>query len=491
LCQPVASVCMLKYMVELVIYIQVFDEENVRMSLKHSVRLVWDGKDEDPARLSCEQKLLEHIYPHPVRHSSNLFNYRFDWENQRDKVVSNRLIQGDNLFLLGSLIKEGYEEMFDLIYIDPPFLSDTSYISRAVITGNGDKEVINRLAFRDTWEKGLDSYLDALYGRLQLMKRLLSEQGSIFVHLDWHVSHYVKLLLDEIFLLQNFINEIVWCYGGGSGTKRHFHRKHDLILWYSKGDKYIFNPQYRPYTIGTLERGLTRVKGDKYQLHQKGALMQDWWTDINKILSPTARENLKYPTQKPAALVKRIIAAASNPGSLVADFYCGSGTTARVCEEMERNWVAADTSSIAVQTTISRLIKYKSRPFKVERIEAKGNVKEPGNIIKLKKPQIYKAKDVFNICLGIENYTPAPEKRPLLREEYAVNSIIDFWEIDFDYNGEVFCSDIQVVRDKNSFDKSLELDFRFQLPIKKEYYMAIKVYDIFGDNALITLTLKP
>ncbi|MGI6468815.1 MAG: DNA-methyltransferase [Syntrophomonadaceae bacterium] len=337
----------------------------------NKVRLFWEGRQNTLPDISYDGQPVatSRIYPHPVYEENCL------WLEERQRPActpENHMYFGDNLDVMKFLLQNGYENRFDLIYIDPPYLSHQKYLSRIEIGDKNSPQAVERQVFRDNGPGDLDRFLEQIYPRLQLIKCLLKDNGSLFVHMDWHVSHYVKVLLDEIFGLESMINEIVWCYGGGTGTRRHFHRKHDLILWYAKGPDYTFNPQYRPYSPGTVQRGLTRVKGDRYKLHSKGALMQDWWSDINKILSPTAHENLKFPTQKPLALLQRIIAAASNPGDLVGDFYAGSATVAEVCEKSGRYWVTCDNSPIAIDTAMKRLIRMPARPFTVESMEASG-----------------------------------------------------------------------------------------------------------------------
>ncbi|TAJ76420.1 MAG: site-specific DNA-methyltransferase [Gallionellaceae bacterium] len=155
------------------------------------------------------------------------------------------------------------------------------------------------------WRCCKASYLAMITPQLILMHELLSDSGSIYVHLDWHVGHYVKLLMDEVFGKNQFRNEVIWGYGGGGAPTDYYPKKHDNLFWYSKSTNWTFNKQYRPYSEGTLQRGLTAVKGDQYQLSDEGAGLDDWWTDskVQKILSPTAYENLKYATQKPMSLL--------------------------------------------------------------------------------------------------------------------------------------------------------------------------------------------
>ncbi|MDD3888816.1 MAG: DNA methyltransferase [Syntrophomonadaceae bacterium] len=460
------------------------------MESKVSTRLIWDGKGLNQGIIDSQyiHKEVERVFPNPLFQTGELFHNTTGNNMRGIANINNHLFKGDNLQVIDYLLQQGYAEKVDLIYIDPPYLSDSKYRSRVTIGDKKDNQVLNRDVFDDDGIKDIDSYLDNIYPRLSLMKKLLTARGSIFVHLDWHVSHYVKLLLDEIFAPDNFINEIIWCYTGGSGTKRHFHRKHDCILWYARSEDYIFNPQYRPYSQGTLERGLTRVKGDKYRLRKQGAILQDWWVDINKILSPTARENLKFPTQKPAALLKRLIEAASNPDSLVADFYSGSGTIAQVCEELGRNWIICDNSEIALETSLSRLVKNKSRPFTVETIELPAE----DEIIKLtlKEPVINAIdKNSCLLSIGINNYIPADVNLQMVKEESPFVPFISFWEIDLNYNGITFNSDLQVCRENNQYDYSLPVDMVVNIPCGEKRSVAVKVYDVFGKTAVDVFTI--
>ncbi len=465
------------------------------MASKNKVRLLWDSKSSNlnPAVEGISRQVIEYIHPCPASSQDSIFDLWIpEAAAARDKNPDGRIFMGDNHLLIEFLINNGYREAFDLIYIDPPYLSSSAYNSTIKIKDTDSEAIatISRPVFSDHGAENMEEYLNDIYPRLKLMKELLSEQGSLFVHLDWHSSHYVKILLDEIFSPANLINEIVWCYGGGGASKRHFHRKHDVILWYARGKEYIFHPQYRPYTAGTLERGLTRVKGSKYQLHQEGALMQDWWTDINKILSPTAGENLKFPTQKPEALLRRIVSTASNPGSLVADFYAGSGTMAAISQEMGRRWIISDDSPIAIQTSLERLIKQGQGPFTLELL---GRDLEPagkGSYLKIRTPSIQQ----FNensalLLLEIEDYAASEQNLSLLKENWGIKNLIDFWEVDLNYDGDMFHSDVQVVRARKIFDDSLALGLKLRIPIRDAYKMAIKVYDIFGDNTLQVLEI--
>ncbi|WP_158502665.1 DNA methyltransferase [Thermacetogenium phaeum] len=286
----------------------------------------------------------------------------------------NRLLYGDNLIIIEALLAgdpptglPSLRGKVDLIYIDPPFATNAGYRVCRTLPGFGEGKpfLLEMRAYSDCWEDGLAGYLRMLCPRLFLMRELLSENGSLIIHLDWHAVHYVKVMLDEIFGQENFRNEIAWCYGGGGAPRRTYPKKHDLILWYTKGSNWTFNRQYRPYTKGTLERGLTAVKGNKYELRAQGAGLDDWWagSEVQKILSPTAVENLKFSTQKPEGLLKRIIVGHSNEGDLVADFFSGTGTTAAVAGRLGRRWIAVDISKQALMISYKRLVAEESGPF--------------------------------------------------------------------------------------------------------------------------------
>lgn len=341
-------------------------------------KIVAEGKKEVERileRLQSPNKitLQTHELVLPSKDQSGLF--RGQVPELRDRQWWNRLIYGDNLLVMQALLtgdpETGLPSMrgkIDLIYIDPPFDSKADYRTQIALPGSSIEQkptVIEQFAYSDTWKEGTVSYLKMMYPRLALMRELLKDTGSLIVHIDWHVAHYVKVLLDEIMGKNNFINEIIWCYGGGGAPRNYYPRKHDNLLWYAKGDKWTFNKQYRPYSEGTLQRGLTAVKGDKYKLSEEGAGLDDWWADkqVQKILSPTAYENLKFPTQKPEGLLNRIILGHSNEGDIVADFFAGSGTTAAVAEKLGRRWIISDIGKPAIMISRKRLIDQEAKPF--------------------------------------------------------------------------------------------------------------------------------
>lgn len=311
----------------------------------------------------------------------------------------NRLIYGDNLLCMAALLAADDETPslrggIDLIYIDPPFDSKADYRTKIALPGTTVEQrptVIEQFAYSDTWADGTASYLAMITPRLVLMRELLSETGSIYVHLDWHIGHYVKLVLDEVFGRDKFLNEIAWCYRDiGSRATPYFKRKHDNLLVYSKTSKWTHNIQrgaiaestrqrYEPYfdenrqiTYRSLKESnpgvFAKLKGVPADLDEvwlddsEGAQLPDWWIDISPLKSGFD-ESIGYPTQKPKALLERIIRTSSNEGNCVADFFGGAGTTAVAAESLGRRWIVSDLGKPSTMVTRKRLIDQDAKPF--------------------------------------------------------------------------------------------------------------------------------
>ena len=291
----------------------------------------------------------------------------------------NRLIYGDNLLVLQALLagdpSTGMPSLrgkVNLIYIDPPFDSKADYRTKINLPGADLQQkptVVEQFAYADTWEEGTISYLKMIYPRLVLMKELLAENGSIYVHIDWHVGAYVKVLMDDIFGKENFVNEIIWCYTGPTNQKRNFPRKHDDIMFYRKSNNVLFNADAVrvPFKKSNKSGGVTSLAGKKEdwvleELDAKGKIIEDWWPDIAD-LGKVHNEGVGYATQKPEALLERIIKASSNPGDLVCDFFGGSGTTAAVAERLGRRWITCDIGKPASLVMRKRFIDQEVNPF--------------------------------------------------------------------------------------------------------------------------------
>jgi len=257
---------------------------------------------------------------------------------------SSLLVNCDNLEFLNACP----DDKFAVVYLDPPFFTGKTRVQ---------KDNTKTISYDDNWDGGLEEYLEWLRVRLVEIKRVLKPDGTIFLHLDSHASHYGKIELDRIFGTNNFINEIIWHYTGGGRSRVRFSNKHDTIFWYGKSDKHTFQidairEPYKP-TSGYARSGIVGASGKKYLPNPKGTPMDDVW-DI-PIVNPMSHERNGYPTQKPETLLEPIIAVSTHPGDWVADFCCGSGTTCVVAEKMGRKWMACDNSKDAINTTQARL----------------------------------------------------------------------------------------------------------------------------------------
>jgi len=274
------------------------------------------------------------------------------------KQPHNRLVLGDNLAIMAALLP-GYEGQINLIYADPPFFTNRKFTARIGRGEDSRKPDEWQLAegYQDNWFD-LDSYLDFLYQRLALMYRLLAPNGTLYLHLDWHADAYARLILDEFFGADNLLNEIIWTYHGPSPIRSAFNRKHDTILAYVKGKDYTFNADavrepYNQNTINTFKSSRKAGFGKIPDL-ERGKVPEDWW--YFPVVARLHNERTGYPTQKPVALLERIVLASSNPGDIVADFFSGSGTTAFAAARHERNFIASDQTFRALHTTRGRLI---------------------------------------------------------------------------------------------------------------------------------------
>lgn len=346
---------------------------------EEDVFLFWNGRKEDVNNIALPFHSIEHIdEPRKEAAKAQTSMFETDFRGRQLKGWTNKLIWGDNKLILSSLangpIREEIEKEggLKLIYIDPPFAVGADFGFEIEIggeTAEKKQSIIEEIAYRDTWGKGISSYLSMMYERLKIMYNLLNSNGTIYLHCDWRVSFYLRFLMDDIFQPTNFRNEIAWCYTGASQAKTRFVQKHDTIIAYSKSENPTFNWQdvAIPYSVETVARtgrgaGSTGLYGDndaesKHQnrLKAEGKIPEDWWTDIYR-LQGNGLENIGYPTQKPESLLERIIKASSNEGDLIADFFCGSGTTAAVAEKLGRKWITTDLGRFSVHTTRKRMI---------------------------------------------------------------------------------------------------------------------------------------
>ena len=294
----------------------------------------------------------------------------------------NKLIWGDNLLVIGSLLDK-FAGKIDLIYIDPPFATGVDFSFRAQIGDSGEEvfkeqSAIEEKAYRDTWGAGTGSYLQMISQRLILMRDLLAADGSIYVHCDWRVNWAIRCVLDEIFGAGYFRNEIIWHYenklGTGWGAKT-FDTRHDVLLKFSKGKNYTHNEITEKVKVQKMQPVTQKIEGERIWLkNDDGSLkyaegaserpVGDVWTI--SIINPVASERLNYPTQKPEKLIERVLLSGSNKGDLVADFFCGSGTTLAVAEKLGRRWIGCDLGRWGIHVTRKRLLGIENcKPFEV------------------------------------------------------------------------------------------------------------------------------
>ncbi|KYH33199.1 site-specific DNA-methyltransferase [Neomoorella mulderi] len=444
----------------------------------------------------------------------------------------NRLIYGDNLQAMLALLAEGYEGKINLIYIDPPFFSQANYSYRVPISGASaglEVPVIERPAYQDTWAGGIDAYLDMLYPRLQLMKKLLAPDGSIYVHLDASISHYIKVIMDEIFGPGSFQREIIWRIGWISGYKsavRNWVRNHDTLLFYVKNPgKFTFNKEYIPYPPGYRRRGGQETTG-------KGYPIEDVWNanpfefqlkgegSLDSIqIKSFSREKTGYATQKNKSLLRRIIKASSNPGDLVADFFCGSGTTLVVAEELGRRWLGCELGQVGIQVTRKRLVAEEASPFLIETIRparADSNLLSPvfpavsagvtasdrRPHLSLSKPAVTRlANGQVQITVGLEGYAlpggsdnhayfKKGQWEALMakaRENFAF--LIDYWAVDWNYDGQVFKSQWQAWRDYGKNEQNIPVRATAILEPELSRTIAVQVIDVLGNEVIAIATV--
>jgi len=333
---------------------------------QRNVELLWDGKSNAITDVRLPFQVIEQV--DEPRSDSVITSQLglFDTNSGRQlKGWSNKLIWGDNKFLMSSLRSGPLRDEIDknggikLVYIDPPFDVGADFTIEIEIgddTFTKKPNVLEEIAYRDTWGNGNDSFISYLYERIKLIHKILADDGSLYIHCDWRMSGYIRMILDEVFGKDNFVNEIIWAYKSGGATDVRFGRKHDSIFFYSKGSQYTFNASKEK----SYNRGMKpyRFKGVEEFKDDIG-----WYTLVNTrdvwnidMVGRTSVERLDYPTQKPEELLKRIIESSTNEGDIVADFFGGSGTTASVAEKLGRKWITSDLGKFSINTIRKRMI---------------------------------------------------------------------------------------------------------------------------------------
>jgi hypothetical protein len=489
---------------------------------------------------------------------------------------TNRLVHADNLQVLAALLASPEREHvcaaggLKLVYVDPPFDVGSDF-SVGVAVGDGDA-AIQTLAYRDTWGAGPQSYLSMIFPRLRLIHELLADDGAILVHVDWRLDAPMRLLLDEVFGSANFRNAIIWQYGGKGlvNVRQNLVRSYGVILLYAKSP--AFTPNLRSGELSASVRkrfgkyldddhrirfGALRASGDLHELdkaeaafrsregreptdedvardYSGGALLRDVWSDIAILReSPAYAEYLGYPTQKPEALLRRLLLMASQPGDLVADFFCGSGTTLAVAEELGRPWIGADSGGLAIRTSRRRLLAVAAK------LQAEGRPVRPFELSRVSEPSVtvptvpggpaYAAAEIDYVGArsvrvrltgyGVVTPLPAPAAvvealragwskvvvdqgevvrlakdrkgvltRTVLTQSWA--DWVDAWAVDFDAgDGAPFVSGWEAFRSREG--GSLELtSAEYAYPAAGTYALVVRVTDVLGTEVVTQLIVQ-
>lgn len=363
-----------------------------------TLELVWSGKTTEVEKTVLPFQSIEQIDEprEELKEPAKLDLFSLDESSGRQKGGwTNKLIWGDNKLILSSLangpLRKEIEDVggLKLVYIDPPFDVGADFsidIDIGAESVTKSPSLVEEVAYRDTWGKGANSFLTMIYQRITIIHNLLSDDGSMYIHCDWRLTSALRLLLDEIFGERRFQREVIWAFDTKSGYKSivdNWIRSHDTILYYSKSDRRTYNKIFQPYgdeyiarfkkldVDGRKYRDDRRSEVKQYLDELKGIPVPDVWTDIKSFQqAATSSEYLSYPTQKPESLLDRIIESSSNEGDLVADFFCGSGTTLAVAEKLGRKWIGADLGRFAIHTTRKRLIavqrelKQQAKPYR-------------------------------------------------------------------------------------------------------------------------------
>ncbi len=357
------------------------------------VELNWNGKSDDVTNIDLPFQIIEQV-DEPRTEKVKLAQSSFDFNSGRQIAGwTNKLIWGDNKYILSSL-KNGpmrdeieKEGGIKLIYIDPPFDVGADF-SMKVKVGDDSYEkkpnILEHIAYRDTWGLGADSFLSMIYERLIIIKDLLANNGSIYVHCDWRLNSQLRLILDEIFSAKNFRREVIWNRNEPFGFKaasNNYAHTHDSILYYSKSDDFIFNKQFNSYSEKYINTKFVHDDNDgngKYRIRELGQkktkqyLKDSPGVPVSSVIeiknvNSMALERVNYPTQKPEELLEKIILTSSNEDDLICDFFAGSGTTAAVAEKLNRKWICSDLGKFSIHTIRKRMIEIQRRLKKEEK----------------------------------------------------------------------------------------------------------------------------
>lgn len=401
-----------------------------------------------------------------------------------NKEKINYMYKSDNLYAMKDLIDKGYRSKVDLIYIDPPFYTDKNYTHRIEITDGDKKQAIDVFGYSDVWAKGFKEYLEMLIIRLILMKELMSDKGSIYVHLDYRTVHYIKVIMDCIFGKDNFLNEIIWAYKSGGTSNKYFSRKHDNILVYTKTKDYIFNPQKeKSYNRDYKAYRFRNVKEYEDEL--------GWYTLVNlkdvwhiNMVGRTSKERVGYRTQKPEKLLERIVLSSSMENSIIADFFAGSGTTASVANKNRRRWIISDSGDISTSITRKRLANDNYGSYIIlnnneflfeERLIFESHKKDCGN------SQIYK--------FSFKEYTIDVDLKDLNKKNKLIlDNVVRFDSLALvDYIGIGYLrsdNEIDIQHELSRCNEKLIIDNNIEVELMKNKEIIIRIIDIFGNECL-------
>jgi len=435
------------------------------MALKHlTYELVWPEKHEVHSPMRNRVELTDRI------------------GNTQTKGWRNKLILDDNLNVLhrieNGVLGDEVEAAggLKMIYIDPPFEVESDFYMK--FNGN-DRDVVSVLAYSDKWKKKDGGYLSMIFGRLKRMHSILSDDGCLIVHCDWRLNAKLRILLDEVFGSENLVNEIIWSYrSGGASRKESLPRKHDYILLYRKTEKFMIRPKLERQF---LQKSFMGSKKDSDGRYYVDTLLRDVWEgelnlihrqgiqkyNIRPVLNLSS-ERLDYPTQKPEGLLKLLMEITTDRNALIADFFCGSGTTLAVAEALGRKWIGADAGRAAIQTTFRRLLaknavfdKYGPNPKKQKKLDFHFDVKT----------------DRRQAHVQIRNF----------KSKTGVD--IDGWGVDFTFDSSgPFTHRWYDVRGKR--EKATMTSGTFVYPRKGEWTIGVKVSDVLGNYLIKTKVIR-
>ncbi len=421
------------------------------------------------------------------------------------------LARGDNLdFIKYLLDSQNMAGKLQLVYMDPPFYSKAGYdaVIKLKSPDLDDAPAIKPEAYDDRWKTGMEEYLHMLCVRFFLIKDLLSDEGCFWVHLDWHVVHYVKILLDEIFGENNFVNEVIWNYKSGGTGKRNFSRKHDTLLFYSKSKKYYFNPlQEKSYNRGYKPY---RFKGVKEYKDELG-----WYTMVNMkdvwqidMVGRTSSERTGYATQKPEVLLSRIIESCTREGDLCADFFSGSGTLAAAAEKLGRRWIACDIGGIATASCLKRMSVKKSAFTVMEQmpegmtlsegdtlsqtlIQKPNSQKDELSVEVLSEPVEFTDKSLVTvkICgyhLDMRHVPVQGTDREIIKKFRRKDplQLLEYWSVDLNYDGIIHTPQFVFTKNNDDIEKTCQQLINSGGRTAGTHRISIRAVDVFGNSTL-------